>query len=85
MITNYLTQAIRRLRPESEFSYTDNDYSTIKWDVLEGTAPTQAQIDKAIKDIQAEESSKAEADASAKAALLNRLGITADEAKLLLS
>jgi hypothetical protein len=85
MITNYLTQAIRRLRPESEFSYTDNDYSTIKWDVLEGTAPTQAQIDKAIKDIQAEESSKAETDSAAKAALLNRLGITADEAKLLLS
>jgi membrane protein involved in colicin uptake len=33
----------------------------------------------------AEEDAKAEADAVAKAALLDRLGITADEAKLLLS
>jgi hypothetical protein len=33
----------------------------------------------------AEENAKAEADAVAKAALLDRLGITADEAKLLLS
>jgi hypothetical protein len=33
----------------------------------------------------AEEDAKSEADAVAKAALLDRLGITADEAKLLLS
>ena len=33
----------------------------------------------------AEEGAKAEADAVAKAALLDRLGITADEAKLLLA
>ncbi len=35
--------------------------------------------------IKAEKNAKAEADAAAKAALLDRLGITADEAKLLLA
>jgi len=35
-------------------------------------------------EIQEEKIAKAEADAAAKAALLDRLGITADEAKLLL-
>jgi hypothetical protein len=82
---NYLTEAIRSLRPDSEFSFTDNDYSTIQWVVLEGDAPTQKQIDDEIKRIKANEitsAAKAEAD---KAALLTKLGITAEEAKLLLS
>lgn len=80
-----LTKAIRLLKPNAEFSYQNNDYSTIKWDVLKGDAPTQAEIDAALKKIEADEIA-AEAKAAAdKAALLDKLGITADEAKLLLS
>ena len=79
-----LTKAIKYLRPTAEFSYTDDDYSTIKWDVLEGKAPTQAEIDAAILDIKANELSEAKAKVEAKGALLERLGITEDEAKLLL-
>jgi hypothetical protein len=46
----------------------------------------QMQVDAAAAaERRAEEDAKAEADAVAKAALLDRLGITADEAKLLLS
>ncbi len=44
-MNNYLVAAIRKLKPNSEFSFIEDDYSTIKWDVLEGTAPTQAEID----------------------------------------
>ena len=80
-----LSKAIKFLRPTAEFSFTDDDYSTIKWDVLEGDAPTQSEIDAAILTIKAKESADAETKAAAKAALLDRLGITADEAKLLLS
>ena len=82
---NYLTEAIRSLCPNAEFSFTDNDYSTINWVVLEGEAPTKKQIDDEIKRLKAAEitnAAKAEAD---KAALLTKLGITADEARLLLS
>ena len=82
---DYLVQAIKKLKPNAEFSFTDNDYSTIKWDVLEGQAPTQTEIDAAIHQIKADEA-QAELDKLAeKAALLDRLGITANEAKLLLS
>jgi hypothetical protein len=82
---SYLAKAIYKLKPTAEFSFTDEDYSTIKWDVLEGDAPTKKQIDDAIKAVKAEEANQIEANATAKAALLDRLGITEDEAKLLLS
>jgi hypothetical protein len=82
---SYLADAIKSLRPSSEFSYTDDDYATIQWDVLEGKAPTQAEINAEIAKIKADEITEAETKANAKAALLDRLGITADEAALLLS
>ena len=82
---NYLVTAIKKLRPEAEFSFENDDYSTIKWDVLDGDAPTQAEIDQAIEQVKADELAEAEAKATAKAALLERLGITHDEANMLLS
>ena len=82
---DYLNLAIQQLKPNSEYVYFGDDYSTIKWIILEGNAPTEAEINETIKQIKANEIKKAEADAAAKAALLNRLGITADEAKLLLA
>jgi hypothetical protein len=82
---NYLVAAIRTLRPNSEFTFVNDDYSTIEWHVLEGDAPTKAEIEKAIKEVKVNELANAEAKAASKAALLERLGITEDEAKLLLS
>jgi len=80
-----LVKAIKKLKPDAEFSFTNDDYNTIKWDVLEGDAPTQAEIDAAIEQVKADELAEAEAKAAQKAALLDRLGITEDEAKLLLA
>lgn len=54
-MTNYLLKAIFKLRPEAQFSFTNENYSTINWDVLEGEAPTQAEIDITIKQIKADE------------------------------
>lgn len=79
----YLAKAIKRLNPSAEFSYQDEDYSTIKWDVLDGDAPTQKQIDDEIKRIKSEEITQAEAKVKAKADLLKKLGITEAEAELL--
>jgi hypothetical protein len=81
---NYLADAIKSLRPSAEFSYTDNNYSTIQWIVLDGEAPTQAEIDAEIARIKAAEIDQENDLAVKKAALLERLGITEDEAKLLL-
>lgn len=84
-MSKYLVQAIRQFQPDAEFSFTNDDYSTIEWHVLDGKAPTQAQIDKAIEEIKAKEIADAETKDARKAALLERLGITEEEAKLLLS
>jgi hypothetical protein len=81
---DYLVKAIRLLKPNSQFSFIDDDYSTIKWDVLEGDAPTQAEIDKAIKQVKLNEE-KIEAEKQHKRQeIADRLGLTADELKLLL-
>lgn len=82
---SYLGKAILKLKPTAEFSFTDDDYSTIKWDVLEGTPPTQAEIDQAIEQVKIEEAQAEVTKTQSKADLLSRLGITADEARLLLS
>jgi len=79
---SYLTKAIKRLNPTAEFSFTDDDYSTINWDVLEGNAPTKKQIDDAIKTIKAEEANEATAKATAKEAAqakLTALGLTVED------
>ena len=80
-----LIKAIKLLKPTAEFSFTEDDYATIKWDILDGDAPTQKEIDAAIKKFKADEAQAEATKATAKAALLDRLGITAEEAKLLLS
>ena len=81
---DYLWLAIRKLKPNSEFSYTDCDYSTIKWDVLDGDAPTQKEIDAAIKQVKADEIAEIETKVAKREALLSKLGITEEEARILL-
>jgi len=85
MNANDIVRAIKLIKPESEFSFQETDYSTIKWDVLEGKAPTWEEIEAAHLEVKAaEEAAKAEA-AAKRQALLDKLGITEEEAKLLLS
>jgi hypothetical protein len=83
---NYLSESIRKLRPNAEFSFTEDDYSTVKWNILVGDAPTQAEINVAIEQVKADEE-QAELDkAAAKAAAeakLAALGLTTDDLKAL--
>ena len=81
-----LSMALLKLRPNSTFTFTNADYSTIKWDVLKGDAPTQAEIDVAIEQVKADEiTAKAQAvtDKAALLAKLAALGLTADDLKAL--
>jgi len=86
MIEIYLTKAIKLLKPSAEFSYQNEDYSTINWHILEGDAPTQAEIDAAIEQVKANQT-HAELDKAAKKAAveakLAALGLTADDLKAL--
>jgi hypothetical protein len=81
---NYTALAIHKLKPNSSWRFENYDYSTIEWFELEGTAPTQAEIDAAIEQVKADEITEATTKAAQKAALLERLGITEAEARLLL-
>ena len=54
-MSNHLVKAIFKLKPTAQFSFTDEDYSTIVWDKLDGKAPTKAQIDAAIEEVKADE------------------------------
>ena len=83
---SYLSKAIQKLKPNSEYVIQSNDYSTIKWVVLKGDAPTQAEIDAAIEQVKADElaaEAKAEADKATATAKLAALGLTADDLKAL--
>jgi hypothetical protein len=81
---SYLSEAISKLRPNSEFSFSNNDYSTINWIVLDGDAPTQPEIDEAIEQVKADELVEAQTKAAKRQALLSKLGITEEEARILL-
>lgn len=86
MENNYLVAAVRKLKPNSEFSITDNNYSTVKWDVLVGNAPTQTEIDVAIEQVKAEEIQAEATKATAKAAAeskLAALGLTTNDLRAL--
>jgi hypothetical protein len=83
---NYLHKAIWLLKPNAEFVITDRDYSTIRWDVLEGEAPTQAEIDDAIEQVKADEAQAVIDKATAKAtaqAKLTALGLTVTDLEAL--
>jgi hypothetical protein len=83
---NYLVTAIFNLKPNAEFVIHDNDYSTIEWHILDGDAPTLAEVDAAIEQIKADELAaevKKESDRLAAQAKLEALGLTADDLKAL--
>ena len=86
MLTNYLAEAIWKLRPNSEFSFNEQDYSTVKFDKIEGNPPTLSEINAAIEQIKADEITNAAAAVVAKQAAeakLAALGLTSEDLKAL--
>ena len=76
------TLAIQFIRPNSIFTLRGDD---LDWLDETQTKPTEAQIKAGWVAYQANQIAEAETQATAKSALFERLGITEDEAKLLLS
>ena len=77
------SEVLQMLCPNTEWVITGNDFDSIQW--IKGETITKAQFEAGFAQYdawKAEQDSKAAAD---KAALLAKLGITADEAKMLLS
>ena len=80
-----LHQAIQALRPDKEFTMVDDDPSTIIWNDADVTTPTNAEIKTKFDELKAAELAEANSKATQKTALLEKLGLTESEAKLLLS
>jgi hypothetical protein len=80
MTNRQIADALLSLCPEAEWTLVGNSYENIDW-LSNHPKPTKAQVEAEI----AKEPQIAAAKAAAKTALLERLGITADEAALLLS
>lgn len=79
-----IIEALQSLAPQSEWTLSGDNYADLAW-LSDGIPPSVADIEKEIAAIPAKKT-KAKSDAeAAKAALLTKLGITADEATLLLS
>jgi hypothetical protein len=79
-----LTKAIQALAPDLDFRLESADLTTLE--SLNGKPlPSVKDIEVKAKEIEAEITANLEAQSQAKAALLERLGITEDEAKLLLA
>jgi hypothetical protein len=79
-----ITEAILSLTPNAEFTFQETDLESLQWH-SKTTKPTNEQILAAVENNEALRIQAANAKAAEKAALLARLGITDDEAKLLLS
>jgi hypothetical protein len=85
MESTIIVKAIKELSPDAEFSFSDNDVSTLEWHNAKAKRPTDAEILARCEVVIANLESEATAKAADKAALLQRLGISDAEVKLLLS
>jgi hypothetical protein len=74
-------EALKSLRPNAEFIVIDNNYESIECLTDGVIVPTLDEIDAEVERLLAIQAEKP----LRKAALLDRLGITEDDAKLLLS
>lgn len=80
-----LTEAIHNLRSDSEWLIKDDDLSTLEFIKPKNTVkPTQLEIDNEIASIIAAKQAQALAKETTRQAVLNKLGLTAEEVAALL-
>tara|TARA_R110000868_G_scaffold6517_1_gene36772 strand:- start:48 stop:317 length:270 start_codon:yes stop_codon:yes gene_type:complete len=83
----FLSQAISSLRPNSEFTFYGEDYSSVKWFKLEGEAPSFEEVEQEMQNqkilFETKQEQKEAAKISAKTKL-QVLGLTDLEIKALL-
>jgi hypothetical protein len=85
MNSDELTKAIHFLKPGAEFSFQEADYTTIKWDKLDGEAPSIKQLEDALIQVNKAEREAQTAKENRKREILERIGLTEEEAKLILA
>lgn len=79
-----LTLILNRRYPNSQWSLSGDDYSGLEW-LSDSTKPSQEELESQWDSVLTEVLAEQEAKVVQKQNLLARLGITEEEAKLLLS
>jgi hypothetical protein len=82
-----MTQALISLRPNAQFSWSDDDLSTLIWHTEGVTTPTLKQIKDEMKRLELALKSQSDSKAAAKAsaiAKLEALGLNLDEAQAII-
>ena len=85
MTNQEIGQAIAHLRPGSQYAIGGDDYAELVWLDTQNAPPTLKEITDTIKLLPAIQAAEEKAHKDSKDALLAKLGITDNEAKLLLS
>ena len=85
MTANEIIDAIFHIAPNAEFSFIENDLSTLKWDSTDIDRPSDKDIIAAIPLAKKAKENAAADKASTKAAILAKLGLTQDEVTALLA
>jgi hypothetical protein len=81
---SFIVEAIRNLAPNAEFAFSGEDLTTLDWHSTDIAKPSIAAIQAEVAKVKKAKETQAEDKAAAKSALLAKLGITAEEAALLL-
>ena len=83
MIHADIVKALANLAPATQWTLSGDDYADLVWSST-GNSPTLAAIEAEIALLPAKEKAKTDKETADKAALLTRLGLTADEFNTLL-
>lgn len=81
----FIILALNELVPDAQYSFEGKNLDSINWIVEPKVKPTAEQILSKAKEIEQEQIEQQAIDKENKKLLLQKLGITEDEAKLLLS
>jgi hypothetical protein len=82
-----MTQALMSLRPNAQFSWNEDDLSTLVWHTEGITNPTLKQVKDEVKRLELIKKNESDAKAAAKAsaiAKLEALGLNLDEAQAII-
>jgi hypothetical protein len=78
------SEVLNFLCPGVEWAMTDDDFDTVIWINVNEAPITKSEFKAGFAKYENSKKAEAEAKAAARQAILDRIGLTADEAKLLL-
>jgi tRNA G46 methylase TrmB len=82
--TMFLSLAISKLKPGSEFVFHNDDYSTIQWISLDGNPPTSEEVQEEFNNQKEYYETRGQRRREARLAIAERLGLTEQEIQTLI-